>query len=79
MADIIIEKIFYQPIFSWGGKIPSDVNSIRANYLKAIKEADKGLRVSKRLAQIENYGAVSFTKSIINSNIGIGALIKFNP
>lgn len=42
MADIIIEKIFYQPIFSWGGKIPSDENNIRANYLKAIKEADKG-------------------------------------
>ncbi len=42
MADIIIEKIFYQPIFSWGGKIVSDESSIRANYLKAIKAADKG-------------------------------------
>ncbi len=34
MADIIIEKIYKQPVFTWG--------SSRAEYLKAVKAADQG-------------------------------------
>ena len=34
MADIIIEKIYKQPVFTWGDS--------RAEYLKAVKAADHG-------------------------------------
>jgi len=42
MADILITKIFKQPVFTWGiGNLikPGDT---RANYLTAIKKADNG-------------------------------------
>jgi Fic-DOC domain mobile mystery protein B len=42
MADIIIEKIFNQPVFTWGGASLSNENDIRDKYLRAIKTADKG-------------------------------------
>jgi Fic-DOC domain mobile mystery protein B len=42
IADIIIEKIYQQPIFSWGGKNQSDENDSREKYLISIREADKG-------------------------------------
>jgi len=42
MADIIIEKIFNQPVFTWGGVSLSNENDIRDKYLRAIKTADKG-------------------------------------
>jgi len=42
IADIIIEKIFQQPVFSWGGASLSEDMDIRAQYLKAIRKADKG-------------------------------------
>lgn len=42
MADIIIDKIFYQPVYSWGaGKIVKESDQ-RSRYLKAMREADKG-------------------------------------
>jgi len=40
MADIIIEKIYKQSVFSWGtAKLSSD-GDIRSDYLKAVKAAD---------------------------------------
>jgi Fic-DOC domain mobile mystery protein B len=42
MADIIIEKIYQLPVFSWGGTRLSEDTDIRAEYLKAIRKADKG-------------------------------------
>ena len=40
MADIIIDKIFNQPVFSWGSEelVKQSIN--RTNYIKAVKEAD---------------------------------------
>jgi Fic-DOC domain mobile mystery protein B len=42
IADIIVEKIFHQPVFSWGSKRLADENDSRKNYLIAIRKADKG-------------------------------------
>ena len=42
MADIIIEKIYNQPVFTWGGTNSSNENDIRDKYLRAIKAADNG-------------------------------------
>ena len=42
MADIIIEKIYQLSVFSWGGASISEDTDIRAQYLKAIRKADKG-------------------------------------
>jgi Fic-DOC domain mobile mystery protein B len=42
MADIIIEKIFKQPVFSWGAANLSSQSNTRTAYLKAIKAADTG-------------------------------------
>ncbi|MBN8697096.1 MAG: mobile mystery protein B [Bacteroidetes bacterium] len=42
MADIIIDKIFKKPVFSWGANNLSNENDARAKYLKALKVADKG-------------------------------------
>ncbi|MDP3393048.1 mobile mystery protein B [Sediminibacterium sp.] len=42
MADMIIEKIYQQSVFSWGGASISEDTDIRAQYLKAIRKADKG-------------------------------------
>ncbi len=42
MADIIIEKIYRKPVFSWGAANLSNDSDIRSVYLKAVKEADKG-------------------------------------
>ena len=41
IADIIIENIYNQPVFSWGGTSISEDTDIRAQYLKAIRNADK--------------------------------------
>jgi len=43
MADIIIEKIFKQPVFSWGAASLNSKGDARIAYLKAIKAADKGV------------------------------------
>ena len=42
IADIIIEKIYQLPVFSWGSKSLVDENDSRKNYLIAIRKADKG-------------------------------------
>ena len=42
MADIIIEKIYKQPVFSWGAANLSSEGDARAAYLKAVKAADQG-------------------------------------
>ncbi len=42
MADIIIEKIFKQPLYTWGAKNLTKRGDNRANYLGAIRNADKG-------------------------------------
>ena len=42
IADIMIEKIFNQPTFTWGAASLSEEIDIRAEYLKAIRKADKG-------------------------------------
>lgn len=41
MADIIIEKIYKQPIFSWGASSLSAENDARRIYLQAVRTADK--------------------------------------
>ncbi len=42
MADIIIEKIYKQPAFSWGSATLAAESNTRADYLKAVKAADEG-------------------------------------
>ena len=42
MADIIIDKIYKQPVFSWGANSLSSEVEARATYLKAVKTADRG-------------------------------------
>ncbi|MBN1253535.1 MAG: mobile mystery protein B [Bacteroidales bacterium] len=42
IADILIEKGFEKPIFSWGGNILSSKSKSRSNYLKALFAADLG-------------------------------------
>ncbi len=40
MADLIVEKIFGLPPFSWGHSHLSETNTSRDNYLRALKKAD---------------------------------------
>ena len=42
MADIIIEKIFKKPIFSWGASNLSKEGDTRKTYMRAVKTADNG-------------------------------------
>ena len=42
MADIIIERYFKLPHFSWGSAITADPSDTRRRYLNALKSADKG-------------------------------------
>jgi len=42
MADIIIEKIYKRPLFTWGASDLSGERDIRAKYLEAVKSADQG-------------------------------------
>lgn len=42
MADIIIEKIYRKPVFSWGAAQINKWNKPREEYLKSIKLADFG-------------------------------------
>jgi Fic-DOC domain mobile mystery protein B len=41
MADLIVDKIFKKPMFSWGADNLVNQNDSRINYIKAVKEADK--------------------------------------
>ena len=42
MADIIIEKIYKLPVFTWGAANLSSEGDAPAAYLRAVKAADKG-------------------------------------
>ncbi|MGB4776475.1 MAG: mobile mystery protein B [Daejeonella sp.] len=42
MADIVIEKIFKKPVFTWGATNLVQEGNARANYLNAIRAADAG-------------------------------------
>ena len=42
MADIIIEKIYKKPIFSWGASNFSKEGDTRKTYMRAVKTADNG-------------------------------------
>ena len=42
MADIIIEKLYEQAVFSWGAANLSKSSDARKEYLKAVKAADTG-------------------------------------
>lgn len=42
MADIIIEKLFKLPVFTWGAASLVHNGDARSNYLKAVKAADAG-------------------------------------
>jgi Fic-DOC domain mobile mystery protein B len=42
MADIIIEKIFKQPMYTWGASNEVKQRDMRTAYLRAIKAADNG-------------------------------------
>lgn len=42
MADIIIEKIYKLPVFTWGAANLSSEGDSRVAYLKALKAADQG-------------------------------------
>jgi Fic-DOC domain mobile mystery protein B len=42
LADVIVEKIYKLPVFSWGSTNLSADGAVRAAYLKAVKAADLG-------------------------------------
>lgn len=42
IADIIIEKIFKQPVFTWGAKNLTRSGDVRKNYINSLKAADMG-------------------------------------
>jgi len=41
MADIIIEKIFGKPVFTWGKGNITEKGEVRSKYLAALKQADQ--------------------------------------
>ena len=42
MADIIIEKVFKQPLYSWGAKNLVKHGEVRKSYLNSLQKADAG-------------------------------------
>ncbi|MFI5263212.1 MAG: mobile mystery protein B [Candidatus Kapaibacterium sp.] len=42
MGDILINKYFKLPVFSWGGKDRSGSGEVRKKYLEALRKADNG-------------------------------------
>lgn len=42
MADIIADKIFKRPVFTWGSENRAELGKVRQSYLNAIKVADQG-------------------------------------
>lgn len=42
IADLIIEKVFNQPVFTWGNTNLTEANEIRKDYINALKQADEG-------------------------------------
>jgi Fic-DOC domain mobile mystery protein B len=41
MADLIIEKLYKQPVFTWGSISGRPVEVVRKDYLEALRNADK--------------------------------------
>ena len=41
IADVLMDKVFNRPIFSWGGMSLNSVDDGRSDYIKALREADK--------------------------------------
>jgi hypothetical protein len=43
MADLIVEKLFHTPVFTWGHSLShlSSNDEVRTTYLNALKEADR--------------------------------------
>ncbi|MCF0075765.1 mobile mystery protein B [Dyadobacter sp. CY261] len=46
IADIIIEKIFGREVFTWGSQSSIRSSDMRATYLNALREADRGSYVN---------------------------------
>lgn len=42
MADVIVDKIYKRPMFSWGANNLVNQGDARTNYLKAVRQADLG-------------------------------------
>jgi Fic-DOC domain mobile mystery protein B len=42
LADVVIEHIFKQPVYSWGSADLSDAGDTRKSYLTSLRAADKG-------------------------------------
>lgn len=42
IADIVIEKIFQKPVFSWGAENITKIGDARKTYIQALKAADRG-------------------------------------
>jgi Fic-DOC domain mobile mystery protein B len=42
MADLLINKVFQEPIFTWGASQLVREDDTRKNYLQALKSADRG-------------------------------------
>jgi Fic-DOC domain mobile mystery protein B len=42
LADILIDKVFHRPVFSWGTSILKDGIEVRKTYLNGLKRADDG-------------------------------------
>ncbi len=42
MADVLIEKVFKLPLFSWGSHSVHNSKEARTNYLQALRSADAG-------------------------------------
>jgi Fic-DOC domain mobile mystery protein B len=42
IADVIIDRIYKQPVFSWGAASLTSESDARAAYLKGLKAADRG-------------------------------------
>ncbi len=42
IADVLIENVFRETLFSWNESNTNDANEIRKKYINAIKDADKG-------------------------------------
>lgn len=43
IADVIIEYVFNEPVYSWGSSKLVRTNDARKKYLFAIKKADRGI------------------------------------
>lgn len=41
LGDILIDKVFGMPVFTWGGNALTEHNEIRQRYLNALREADR--------------------------------------